>query len=110
MDTHDKYTENNPTIWNFLSRKFSYPVKILYYSILQTTKEYKIIHRRTVNQSQASNFARSRNPDSNRETMLFVLQTKNIFLRPTLLRPRNIRARHLNSALIRLRLTGVMPK
>lgn len=54
MDTHDKYTENNPTIWNFLSRKFSYPVKILYYSILQTTKEYKIIHRRTVNQSQAN--------------------------------------------------------
>ena len=48
MDTHDKYTENNPTIWNFLSRKFSYPIKILYYSILQTTKEYKIIHRRTV--------------------------------------------------------------
>ena len=54
MDTHDKYTENNPTIWNFLSRKFSYPIKILYYSILQTTKEYKIIHRRTVNQSQAN--------------------------------------------------------
>ena len=54
MDTHDKYTENNPTIWDFLSWKFSYPIKVLYYSILQTTKEYKIIHRRTVNQSQAN--------------------------------------------------------
>ena len=34
MDTHDKYTENNPTIWDFLSQKFSFPVKILYYNIL----------------------------------------------------------------------------
>ena len=74
MDTHDKYTEIIQQS-EISFPEFSYPIKILYYSILRTTKEYKIIHRRTVNQSQAmkivrlrlifhspeSNFARSRN-------------------------------------------------
>lgn len=70
----------------------------------------EIVRLRLIFHSPESNFARSRNPDSNRETMLFVLQTKNIFLRPNPLQPGNRRLHHLNSALIRLRLTGVMPK
>ena len=47
MGTYGKYTENNPTIRNFLLQKFSLTYKALYYNYLQIIKEHKIILRKT---------------------------------------------------------------
>ena len=57
MGTYGKYTENNPTIRNFLLQKFSLTYKALYYNYLQIIKEHKIILRKTENQSQENDFS-----------------------------------------------------